>query len=377
MLYNKPTCILRVSEVPLHLYQIIAGFMLINKEGLIDLKVEESKTLLPYNMMELEIDNQLKVLYDVNDGYDNLIEDGNSYIDFMDSLLDQYDICFKRSFSDKYNKSLINDYKIYPLGLNYMTTIKGNLAHKSYKCDPKNEKIKKFIRRLPFSQYYNNKYLIENFECKPKLNNDPNILFFARLWDPSGMELSKLPKDKVEERIEINKVRVECIKACKKEFGKFFNGGITPSSYSKENYGDLVINNKRITNRDGYLKLMKESDICIATTGLHDSIGWKFGEYVAASKAIVSEKLHYELPGDFKKNKNYLEFNNVEQCINNIYELFNNKNKRYEIMENNYIYYLNYVKPNKLVLNSLEICFNKLKTKGFSYEKINGIYTYV
>lgn len=363
MIDNKPTCILRVSEVPLHLYQIIAGFMLLSKDGVIDLKLEESKSLLPYNMMELEIDNSLRVLYDVNDGYDNLLEAGKSYVDFMDSLLDKYDICFKRSFSNKYNKNLISGYKINPLGLNYMTTVKRNLAHKSYNCDPRNERIKKIVRRMPFSQYYNNKYLIENFECKPKVNNYPKILFFARLWDPNGVELSKLPKEKVDERIEINRVRVECIKACKKEFGKFFNGGITSSNYSNENYKELVVNNRKVTNRDGYLKLMKESDICIATTGLHDSIGWKFGEYVAASKAIVSEKLHYELPGNFKKNKNYLEFNNVDQCINDIYTLFNNKSKRYEMMKKNHIYYSNYVRPDKLVFNSLEVCFNKLKSE--------------
>ena len=38
MIDSKPTCILRVSQVPLHLYQIIAGFMLLNKKGIIDLK---------------------------------------------------------------------------------------------------------------------------------------------------------------------------------------------------------------------------------------------------------------------------------------------------------------------------------------------------
>lgn len=363
MTNNKPMCILRVSEVPLHLYQIIAGFMILNQKGIIDLKIEESKVLLPYNMMELEIDNQIKVLYDVNDGYDNLIENGKSYIDFMDSILDKYNICFKRSYSEKYNINLTNGYKIYPLGLNYMTTIKGNLAHKPYKNDPRNEKIKKIIRRIPFSQYYNNKYLIENFEGKPKVNNDPKILFFTRLWDPNGLELSKLPKEKVDERIEINKVRVECIKACKKEFGKLFNGGITPSNYSNTKYKELVVDNKKVTNRDHYLKLMKESDICIATTGLHDSIGWKFGEYVAASRAIVSEKLYYQLPGNFEKNKNYFEFNNVDECINNIYILLQDENRRYEMMKNNYNYYLNYVRADKLIFNTLEVCFDKLKNE--------------
>lgn len=365
---NKPTCILKVSQVPLHLYQIIAGFILLKRSGLINLKIEQSKEILPYNMMELNINNQLKVLYDVNDGYDNLIKNGKNYVEFMDQLLDKYDICFKRSYSQTYNSKLKNGNKIYPLGLNYMTTIRGNLAHRYYSEDPKNEKVKKLIRRIPFSKYYNNKYLIENFECKPKVSNNPKILFLARLWDPNGVELENLHPDKKAERIDINEKRVACIRACIREFGSNFIGGITPSKFANENYGDLVVNNKNITNRDGYLKLMKESDICIATTGLHNSIGWKFGEYVAASKAIVSEPLHYELPGNFKRNKNYLEFNNEKQCIKNIHQLINDKSKRYSMMQNNHIYYLNYVKPDKLILNSLKQCFELIKNE--KYERI-------
>lgn len=40
------------------------------------------------------------------------------------------------------------------------------------------------------------------------------------------------------------------------------------------------------------MRLMKQSRICIATTGLHDSIGWKFAEYVVAGRTIVIEPLN-------------------------------------------------------------------------------------
>lgn len=48
--------------------------------------------------------------------------------------------------------------------------------------------------------------------------------------------------------------------------------------------------------------MVKESDICITTTGLHRSIGWKFAEYIAASKAIVTEKLNYSPGTELKAN---------------------------------------------------------------------------
>ena len=70
---------------------------------------------------------------------------------------------------------------------------------------------------------------------------------------------------------------------------------------------------KRHLKKDCYfLNIVKSSDICIATTGLHKSIGWKFGEYIAASRAIITEPLYYEIPGELKRGSNYLEFRNVE-----------------------------------------------------------------
>ena len=38
-------------------------------------------------MMEVNVNNQLRVLYDANDGYDNLIKNGDRFEDFYDKLL--------------------------------------------------------------------------------------------------------------------------------------------------------------------------------------------------------------------------------------------------------------------------------------------------
>ena len=101
------------------------------------------------------------------------------------------------------------------------------------------------------------------------------------------------------------------------------------------------------------MNIVKSSDICIATTGLHKSIGWKFGEYVAASRAIVTEKLHYEIPGDFKSGINYLEFSSEDELVHSIKKLIEDKCLRYEMMKNNHNYYLEYVRPDKLIMNTL------------------------
>jgi hypothetical protein len=88
---------------------------------------------------------------------------------------------------------------------------------------------------------------------------------------------------------------------------------------------------------------------------LFNSIGWKLAEYVAFSKAIVSEPLYFEVPGDFKKDKNYLEFTNAGQCVEQTLLLLNDQQKRAEIMENNNRYYNEYLSPDKLIWRTLEI----------------------
>ena len=87
--------------------------------------------------------------------------------------------------------------------------------------------------------------------------------------------------------------------------------------------------------------------------GLHGSIGWKIGEYVAAAKAIVSEKFAYSLPGDFSAGRNYLPYDSVEGCIEAVRFLCANKKRLYAMQLSNMIYYHSYLKPEMLVLNAL------------------------
>ncbi|WP_209122902.1 glycosyltransferase family 1 protein [Alkalihalobacillus sp. BA299] len=354
---SKVTCSLKLSEVPLHLYQIIAGFKLLSKQGIVDLHIDRvsknSPDKLPYNMMEVRINNQIKVLYDVNDGYDNLLTENHSYVDFMDGLLQNYDICFKRSFNRLYNSKLKNEHKVFPLGLNYMVTIPGNIAHVPMPNDPTNEKVKKLIRMLPLSQHSNIKYYVQSFESVPLHKKDPKILFMARLWDLNEKHPLGISAAKKEERSYINDFRAECIRLCKKEFGNKFFGGISQSEFANRYYKDIVIQDNSITKRNKYLQMVKNSSICISTMGLHQSIGWKFAEYIAASKAIVTEELHYEVPGNLKEGENYLVFKTPSECVEKINLLLIDEEFRFRMMNNNFTYYQEYVSPDKLVLNSI------------------------
>lgn len=71
---SKIKCLLRLGQVPLHLYQIIAGFLLLSRQGVVDLRIDKLPVneSLPYNMLEVIINDEIRALYDANDGYDNL-----------------------------------------------------------------------------------------------------------------------------------------------------------------------------------------------------------------------------------------------------------------------------------------------------------------
>lgn len=334
-------CIMKLSEVPLHLYQIIAGFSILNKKGEIELEIKRlkpgDKEVLPYNMLEVTADGK-RLIYDMNDGYDNLVIGQGDWRELYNGLLERCDCLFKRSFNTQMNSQLNNYHKIKMTAPNFFVTINGSPAHFPVPCDPRREKAKKLIRMFPGSEFYNGHCYEENFRMEPVLNENPKILFMARLWDPRGEFEGQLNEEKSEERHEINQGRAKCIRLCREEFGDSFFGGITPSDFARREYGDLVLSDASVSKKDAYLRHMKGFDIHIATMGLHKSTGWKFAEYLAASKAIVSEPLCYSSDGGLSDGRNYLSFKDEFECVRRIGEILDGA-RRYEMMCENKRYY--------------------------------------
>lgn len=348
-------CVVKFSGVPLHLYQIIAGFTLLERKGEIELKTERLKPddedILPYNMLEVVMDSK-RIIYDMNDGYDNLSINQGDWRELYNGLLDRCDYLFKRSFNAQMNAQLKNFHKIKMTAPNFFVTIKGNLAHLPVPCDPKKEQFKKLVRMVPGTEFYNGHCYEENFKAQPIANKNPKILFMARLWDPKGEFEGQLNEEKSEERFQINEDRAKCIRLCKKEFGSKFFGGITPSEFARREYNDVVLGDTSVYRKDAYLKHMKSFDIHISTMGLHKSTGWKFAEYLAASKAIVCEPLFYESSGNLSDGKNYLSFRNETECVEKINELLQAE-RRHEMMVANSEYYDENMKCERLVRNTL------------------------
>ncbi|MBY6917959.1 hypothetical protein FDB64_12330 [Clostridium botulinum] len=332
---------LEVNSIAPHLQQLFCGFIELNKKNIIKLYV--NRNIINNECFLKAKINGNTIIYDTADNGDYFIKD---------SEFEKCDYYFKRSY-DK--KRIIKKFgeiglkKIKPLGLNYLVYgnssiingIKGNYIIKSKNL------IKNIDNISSFKNYY-----MSDFENIPYYNKDFKINFFTRVWSDNNAVITN---EKYREKLKkINDVRAECIRTCKKEFGDRFIGGLQRDDFSTKYYKDCIIEDESLVKRSIFLDNVKKSNICISTTGLHDSIGWKMGEYVAASRGIVSEKLMYEVPGEFSDGKNFLEFGDINQCLSSIYKLVDDKYYLEKMMFENWNYYHNNVRPDILVFNTIK-----------------------
>lgn len=154
----------------------------------------------------------------------------------------------------------------------------------------------------------------------------------------------------------MNEQRIAIVREARKRLGKHFLGGIDIDNYAPTVAPDALIDGPGFSRKRTYLEILKGCSVGIANAGLEDSIGFKFAEYVCMSKAIVTAPIDkYLLPGNFEEGKNYLSFNDTaEDCVTKCELLLQNKGLLHYMMQNNYDYYLNYLQPDKLVMNILK-----------------------
>jgi glycosyltransferase involved in cell wall biosynthesis len=173
-------------------------------------------------------------------------------------------------------------------------------------------------------------------------------VFLARTWDPA--ELPDMVRGYVDE---LNDTRAACIRLLRKRFGERFFGGLARSAHALARYPDCVVDADISTRRRDYLARLRGYSICVATTGLWDSIGWKFAEYLAFGKAIVCEPMKFELPGPMAAGRNFLEFTTPEGCASAVGELLENSAARERMMADNAAYFAEFGAPDAVVARAL------------------------
>lgn len=326
-----------ISGVP-HVTQVLSGFYELNRRGEYSVKFKNMLSApSPYSDMSVVrvLYNGRVLIYDLLDGYIGT--------DRMTALLGECDLYFKRSFSAEKNASLPEELskKMRPLGFNYHVTHKG--------CPINDPPIKRLIKALTGKESMNS-FTKEKFEGKAEMTEGGRILFLTRLWDPDEC-VTEAGKN---ERIRINSDRIEIINALRKKYGDRAVTGLSDTPLARRLAPELIMDGS-YTKRANYIKLLHSSDICIASTGLHSSIGWKTGEYVAAAKAIVTEPFAYEVTGDFEYGKNCLTYVTPRECLDAVETLIGNPDALYGMKKENEKYYRAYLSPDALVRNTLKI----------------------
>ena len=325
------------SKIP-HVSQIVTGCLMLKEQGYdVQILEETEGALARMPVIRAEYRGQ-RLIYDVGDGY-NVPED-------IRTGLENCDFYFKRSFSEEKNRTLIqkNLEKMYPLGFNYHVTYRGN---------PANEPLWKTLAKPLLGRTPDCYFVPKVFEgsVKDARTKQPKILFLARLWDDHEPGFSD---EENAERTYINNMRIEIIRSLREKYGDSFVGGLNDNALSRAWAPDLIVPSQ-YTERRKYLKLLHSSDICIGSMGLFESIGWKTGEYVAAAKAIVNETMHFTVTGDFEEGKNYLPFRTAQECLAAVQSLVEDPEKLHAMKLANQLYYRQYLKPDVLVKNTLDL----------------------
>jgi hypothetical protein len=340
-----------------HLQQLFTGFQMLARAGLIRLSQERRLGTCRYESdaphlrdaghahLDVLLDGRVRVHFDTHDAKEIAVGE-----------LDDCDFYFKRSYLRSEVAALAPSRrgKLLPLGLNYRVlpgtpdffAVRRGLALNGLS----RASLSALKQGLDSSNRFGFQPRVPLMEAPPDPAASPNVLFLVAAYDP--YDDPQRSQEKIEDRIFINETRARCIKLLKDALGTRFLGGFSRSAFSLEHYGDLVVP-PETTSQESYLKVLRAHPLCVASAGLHGSTGWKFAEYVAFSKAILSEQLVFDTPGPFERGRNYLEFTSPEECLNGAVRLIEDAGLRHEIMRNNAAYYKDYLRPDALIRNAL------------------------
>ena len=275
--------------------------------------------------------------YDMLDGYLNPPA--------MLHWLSRCDVYFKRSYREDLNAVLLaSSPKIRPLGFNYFLSWPGN---------PLNDGFWRRLAKRFLGHASRDQFTIRSYECSPNRmsrSEEMRVLYWARLWEPQA----GLSAEEAAQREAANSMRLEIVKCLKEAFGSRFLGGLADTPLARDRADSSLLCPPELAEKGRYLATVKHCDICVATEGLHRSNGWKIAEYIAASRAIVSQELFYAVPGDFLPGQNYLPFRTPRECVECVERLLSNPVMIDRMQMANHRYYEAFLAPIPFVQRTLE-----------------------
>ncbi len=350
---NPVTCHLLAWSDDARLQQIYTGLTSLSRQGLIHLRQSIVSNPISIGLPQLQsgsahtliiLNDSIKVLFDLTD-HGSINPESIANIDH----------CFKRSYDPSALVSLGPlSSRIHPLGLNYpvfpnrpdIHAIRRACAFGSLR-----QRLQQLLRLSDPANLWSSLPRERHLSAPPNLNQKPNVLFLARAWDPQ--DSTHITPQQTRHYNTINETRAACIRALRTAFGDAFTGGFSHTPFAQRHFPDALASHPNQTSKRAYLQRLKEHPICVTSEGLHHSIGWKMGEYVALSKAIVSEKLAFTVPGPFADGTHYLSYQDPDGCVAAVKKLIQDVPLRHSMMTQNHAYFLQHLQPDRLVAHSL------------------------
>lgn len=176
------------------------------------------------------------------------------------------DLCFKRML----RPSDMTD-TLRPYGFNYPVSTS------------ENTRLPRTWRDLP-----------SNSTLTPHRRRGSGVVCLTRLWQPGD---SRSAEDR-QWRKRMNSYRVDLIKRLRANLGDAFFGGIVSDDFSSQ-YPPAagLLLDERTTSKHAYIETVARSSIIVTTSGLHRSVGWRFGEAMSLGRAVVTEDFACAVPG--------------------------------------------------------------------------------
>jgi len=332
---KKPLVIIPLTSNARHLQQVFTGMEVLAAKGEITLKYQFNIEQDHRSGLALKV-NSRKVFIDTHDSPEISQDD-----------YAKCDIYFKRTLKPE-DSAVMS--KLTPFGLYFeiypsAPSLKTTKRYMTFSESGASAKLKTFIKSVDTGNKLSFMPRAQQFENSYPAGN--TVMFYVRLWDPDFDKEFEITEAEAADRRLINSLRIDCVRQLKARFGDRALVGVMDDEYARKVAPELVISASD-TSKQSYLERVKQAGVCIASTGLHESVGAKFAEYVALGKPIVSEAFNYVLPGDLQEGKHYLQYCSAEECTDQVASLLESPEAMRQMREANLAYYQSVLTPESI-----------------------------
>lgn len=331
-----------------YLGQVYAGYQLLEASGIVKLHWRDATDHIGNPILRVDVSGR-RIVYDLMDGLNwTPGSEAKNLEYFQENLAEGW--YFKRSFSSDLRDWLPVGVHVESLGLNYpILPIYDPFRASMRPLDRArgSKTMRRLLRRdevqLPFDEYE-----------VPFGAGGPGVFMSTRLWDPAASDVRT--EDEAAERHRINDDRIACVRACRQEFGPRFTGGIQDTPFARRTASTALLLRSSESRKRQFLGKVRDHQVCVATSGLHGSNGWRMGEYVAAGRAVVSETPRFEVAG-LRPNVDFKVFDSPETLVTEVQALLDDPDLLQQSMFRTSRHYDEFLRPDALVRRSLQIAF--------------------